>query len=90
VPGGLTRRDGGVPGPPSTEELALLRRARDLMDRDYARPLDVQAMARAALMSTAHLSRLIQELIDQPYGVRDCTFRDPSGNHLRLSQPSPG
>jgi AraC-like DNA-binding protein len=39
------------------EELAHLRRARDLIDRDYARPLDVPAMARAALMSPAHFSR---------------------------------
>ncbi|WP_117213198.1 helix-turn-helix transcriptional regulator [Allorhizocola rhizosphaerae] len=40
-----------------TEELKLLRRARDLMDREYARPLDVPALARAALMSPAHFSR---------------------------------
>jgi AraC-like DNA-binding protein len=39
------------------EELAHLRRARDLIDRDYARPLDVPAMARTALMSPAHFSR---------------------------------
>lgn len=39
------------------QELAHLRRARDLMDREYARPLDVPAMARAALMSPAHFSR---------------------------------
>jgi AraC-like DNA-binding protein len=42
------------------EELANfahLRRARDLMDREYARPLDVPALARAALMSTAHFAR---------------------------------
>ncbi len=39
------------------EDLAHLRRARDLMDRDYAAPLDVPAMARAALMSSAHFSR---------------------------------
>jgi AraC-like DNA-binding protein len=39
------------------EELVHLRRARDLIDRDYARPLDVPAMARAALMSAAHFSR---------------------------------
>jgi AraC-like DNA-binding protein len=37
--------------------LAHLRRARDLIDREYARPLDVAALARAALMSTAHFSR---------------------------------
>jgi AraC-like DNA-binding protein len=39
------------------EDLAHLRRARDLIDREYARPLDVPAMARAALMSPAHFSR---------------------------------
>jgi AraC-like DNA-binding protein len=39
------------------EELKHLRRARDLMDREYAKPLDVPAMARAALMSPAHFSR---------------------------------
>jgi AraC-like DNA-binding protein len=37
--------------------LAHLRRARDLMDREYARPLDIAAIARAALMSPAHFSR---------------------------------
>ncbi|MEV1120084.1 helix-turn-helix transcriptional regulator [Actinosynnema sp. NPDC049800] len=39
------------------EELAHLRRARDLMDREYARPLDVPALARAALMSPSHFAR---------------------------------
>jgi AraC-like DNA-binding protein len=38
-------------------DLAHLRRARDLIDRDYAQPLDVPSMARAALMSPAHFSR---------------------------------
>jgi AraC-like DNA-binding protein len=38
-------------------DLAHLRRARDLIDREYAEPLDVPAMARAALMSPAHFSR---------------------------------
>ncbi|MGP3923297.1 VOC family protein [Streptomyces sp. 8N616] len=31
-------------------------------------------------------AEVIQEPIDQPYGVRDCAFRDPSGNLLRFSQ----
>jgi AraC-like DNA-binding protein len=39
------------------EDVAHLRRARDFMDREYARPLDVPAMARTALMSPAHFSR---------------------------------
>lgn len=38
-------------------DLAHLRRARDLMDREYARPLEVAELARGALMSTAHFSR---------------------------------
>jgi AraC-like DNA-binding protein len=37
--------------------LAHLRRARDLMDREYARALDVAALARTALMSSAHFAR---------------------------------
>ncbi|MFB7274719.1 helix-turn-helix transcriptional regulator [Streptomyces sp. NPDC056244] len=39
------------------EDLIRLRRARDTMDREYARPLDVPALARAALMSPGHFSR---------------------------------
>ena len=29
---------------------------------------------------------IIQEPIDQPYGVRDCAVRDPAGNHIRIQQ----
>ncbi len=43
--------------PEELANLAHLRRARDLIDREYARPLDVAALARAALMSSAHFSR---------------------------------
>ncbi|GLF98917.1 helix-turn-helix transcriptional regulator [Streptomyces yaizuensis] len=39
------------------EDLVRLRQARDLMDRDYAKPLDVPALARFALMSAGHFSR---------------------------------
>ncbi len=37
--------------------LALLRRVRDRIDREYARPLDVKALARDVHMSAGHLSR---------------------------------
>jgi predicted enzyme related to lactoylglutathione lyase len=30
---------------------------------------------------------VLQEPVDQPYGVRDCAFRDPTGNLLRFTQP---
>ncbi|ARF59902.1 helix-turn-helix domain-containing protein [Streptomyces gilvosporeus] len=39
------------------EDLVRLRRARDVMDRDYAQPLDVPALAGVALMSPGHFSR---------------------------------
>jgi transcriptional regulator GlxA family with amidase domain len=38
-------------------DLALLRRVRDRMDRDYAQPLDVEALALGVNMSAGHLSR---------------------------------
>lgn len=50
------------------DELRRLRRARDRMDREYARPLDVPALARTALMSTAHFSRRFREAYSEtPY-----------------------
>ena len=51
------------------EDLVRLRRARDLMDRDYARPLDVPALARVALMSPGHFSRSFRAAYGEtPYG----------------------
>ncbi|MFB8279979.1 helix-turn-helix transcriptional regulator [Nocardia colli] len=38
-------------------DLARLRRVRDRIDREYAQPLDVEALARDAHMSAGHLSR---------------------------------
>jgi AraC-like DNA-binding protein len=50
------------------DELRRLRRARDRMDREYAQPLDVPALARTALMSTAHFSRRFREAYGEtPY-----------------------
>src|SRR5690606_1812606 len=31
-------------------------------------------------------TEVVQEPTDQPYGVRDCAFRDPAGNMIRLQQ----
>ncbi|QBJ92571.1 AraC family transcriptional regulator [Streptomyces seoulensis] len=46
------------PGDPRRlRELVLLRRVRDRIDREYARPLDVEALARGVNMSAGHLSR---------------------------------
>jgi len=55
--------------PEELDNLAHLRRARDLIDREYARPLDVAALARAALMSSAHFSRQFRAAYGEtPYG----------------------
>jgi catechol 2,3-dioxygenase-like lactoylglutathione lyase family enzyme len=32
-------------------------------------------------------AEVVQEPMDQPYGVRDCAFRDPAGNLIRINQP---
>jgi uncharacterized glyoxalase superfamily protein PhnB len=32
---------------------------------------------------------VIQEPTQQPYGVRDCAFRDPAGNHIRINEVRP-
>lgn len=42
---------------PDIDELRRLRRARDRMDREYAQPLDIPALARTSMMSPAHFSR---------------------------------
>ena len=50
-------------------DLALLRRVRDRIDRDYAQPLDVEALARDAHMSAGHFSREFRAAYGElPYG----------------------
>jgi AraC-like DNA-binding protein len=50
-------------------DLARLRRVRDRIDREYAQPLDVEALARGANMSAGHLSRQFRLAYgESPYG----------------------
>ena len=50
-------------------ELAHLRRAKDLMDREFDQPLDVPRMAQEALMSPAHFARQFRTAYGEtPYG----------------------
>src|SRR5258707_795802 len=138
-------------------DLARLRRVRDRIDREYAQPLDVEALARDALgfelrghvgrgkmrwitvgpagqpgtsillappatdpgvtdderrtiaemmakgtygwilLATKDLdgtferlqasdAEVVQEPVEQPYGIRDCAFRDPAGNLVRIQE----
>ena len=50
-------------------DLARLRRVRDRIDREFAQPLDVEALARGASMSAGHLSREFKLAFgESPYG----------------------
>src|SRR6188472_967978 len=50
-------------------DLVWLRRVRDRIDREYAQPLDVEALARGAHMSAGHLSRQFKLAFgESPYG----------------------
>lgn len=53
---------------PRLRELTALRRVRDRIDREYAKPLDVESLARYAHMSAGHLSRRFREVFgESPY-----------------------
>jgi AraC-like DNA-binding protein len=58
-----------VTSPPEEQrlrDLALLRRVRDRIDREYAQPLDVEALARGVHMSAGHLSREFKRAYGEP------------------------
>ncbi|MCX4982391.1 VOC family protein [Streptomyces sp. NBC_00572] len=69
-------------------------------DRQAVAELLAKGMLRGVIFSTEDVDatfehiraaggEVLQEPVDQPYGVRDCAFRDPSGNMLRFTQPRP-
>lgn len=53
----ISRMTGSPSSAQRLRDLARLRRVRDRIDREYAQPLDVEALARGAHMSAGHLSR---------------------------------
>jgi AraC-like DNA-binding protein len=52
--------------PQRLRDLALLRRVRDRIDREYTRPLDVEALARGVNMSAGHLTRQFKQAYGEP------------------------
>ena len=55
-------------GSRNLDDLVWLRRVRDRIDREYAQPLDVEALARGAHMSAGHLSREFKRAFgESPY-----------------------
>ena len=70
-------------------------------DREAMAQLLAKGLLRAVIFATddcdatferirAAGGEVLQEPIDQFYGVRDCAFRDPAGNMLRFTQPQKG
>ncbi len=66
-------------------DLERLRRVRDRIDREYAQPLDVEALGTFERLQAGD-AEVVQEPTEQPYGVRDCAFRDPAGNLIRIQE----
>ncbi|MGI5391807.1 VOC family protein [Streptomyces sp. CA-251251] len=67
-------------------------------DKEAAAALLAKGMLRGVIFATDDVdatferiraagAEVFQEPVDQPYGVRDCAFRDPAGNMLRFSRP---
>ena len=75
----------------NADEAVHLRRAKDLVDRSYAEPLDGTLFlevddCRAAFDDlVAKGVEVIQEPMERFYGI-DAAFRDDSGNHVRMTQ----
>jgi predicted enzyme related to lactoylglutathione lyase len=68
-------------------------------DREAAAQLLAKGLLRAVIFTTEDVdsaferiqasgAEVLQEPMNQPYGVRDCAFRDPAGNMLRFNQSS--
>ncbi|MCZ0980576.1 VOC family protein [Streptomyces diastatochromogenes] len=67
-------------------------------DREAVKDLLAKGLLRGVIFSTPDVDatfervraaggEVLQEPVDQHYGVRDCAFRDPAGNMIRFSQP---
>ena len=90
----------GSPGQPAIDivlEPPLADPNASESDKRAASDLLTKGMLRAVLFSTPDVdaaferirasgAEVIQEPMDQPYGVRDCAFRDPAGNLIRFNQ----
>ena len=90
----------GPPGQPGTSIL-LAPPATDPGTTDDERRVITEMMAKGTygwiLLATPDLdgtferlqagdAEVVQEPVDQPYGLRDCAFRDPAGNLIRIQE----
>jgi predicted enzyme related to lactoylglutathione lyase len=88
----------GFPGDPVTElVLSVPHAGRSQADGDAMQALLVKGLLPAMIFVVDDLDatfdkavaaggEVLQEPVDQPWGPRDCAFRDPSGNAIRINQ----
>lgn len=89
----LESRSGSVPAPHRSavvpEDLVLLRRVRDRIDREYAEPLDVQQLAQGVHLSAGHLSRRFRkEFGETPYSYLMTRRVERAMTLLRMTESS--
>ena len=92
-------------GPPSQPELGIVlctvgvgrpaddaQTLRELLAKGSLSGLVVEADDVDATFESVRATgaEVLQEPMDQPYGARDCAFRDPAGNQVRISQQAKG
>ena len=92
-------------GSPSQPELSLVLQtagvARPAEDAQALRELLAKGSLSGLVMDTDDVdaafdriqatgAEVLQEPMDQPYGTRDCAFRDPAGNQVRINQRAKG
>ncbi|WP_330299620.1 VOC family protein [Streptomyces sp. NBC_00503] len=99
--GGMRWVTVGSPAQPGVEivlEPPLADPNASAADREAMAELLAKGLLRGVIFSTddvdatfdhirASGAEVLQEPVDQPYGVRDCAFRDPAGNMIRFSRP---
>jgi uncharacterized glyoxalase superfamily protein PhnB len=92
-------------GPPSQPELGIVLQtvgvARSPEDAQTLRELLAKGVLSGLVLATDNVdatfeairasgAEVLQEPMDMPYGPRECEFRDPAGNQVRISQPPKG
>jgi uncharacterized glyoxalase superfamily protein PhnB len=84
---GIVLQSAGVGRPPEDAQTLKELLAKGSLSGLVFEIDDVDALFEKVAASGAEV---LQEPMDQPYGVRDCAFRDPSGNQVRFNQKAKG
>ncbi|HEX2418241.1 MAG TPA: VOC family protein [Micromonosporaceae bacterium] len=84
---GIVLQTAGVARPPEDARMLKALLAKGSLSGLIFQADDVDALFEKV---TASGAEVLQEPTDQPYGVRDCAFRDPAGNQVRFNQKPKG